>query len=66
MSLELFESDPRDYAFSLIDDGLVDAKVLADMLLPWLSHDQVRDALRDNGLDPDSKDLWAWVAKARA
>ena len=56
MDLELFKNQPRDYALSLTDEGLIDAEMLAEMLLSYMSHDQVRDALRDNGLDPESMD----------
>jgi hypothetical protein len=54
MDLELFKNQPRDYALSLTDEGLIDSEMLAEMLLAYMSHDQVRDALRDNGLDPES------------
>ncbi len=56
MDLELFKNQPRDYALSLTDEGLIDSEMLAEMLLAYMSHDQVRDALRDNGLDPESMD----------
>jgi hypothetical protein len=56
MDLELFKNQPRDYALSLTDEGLIDAEMLAEMLLSYMSHDQVRDALRVNELDPESMD----------
>ena len=51
MDLELFESDPRDYALQLVEQGLsADALLLA--CLKYMSHDDVRGMLEANELDP--------------
>lgn len=48
----LFETDPRDYALSLVDDGMIDPRMMLITALNWLSTDEVRDMLDANQLSP--------------
>lgn len=48
----LFETDPRDFALSLVDDGLIDPRMMLITALNWLSTDEVRDMLDANQLSP--------------
>lgn len=48
----LFETDPRDYALSLVDDGEIDPRMMLITALNWLSTDEVRDMLDANQLSP--------------
>jgi hypothetical protein len=48
----LFQKDPREYAQSMVDDGLIDAQSLLDICLRYLSHDDVRDMLDREELSP--------------
>lgn len=48
-----FESDPADYALSLLEQG-IDAKHILIACVKWMSHDQLREMLKENELDPDS------------
>ena len=52
MDKATFDTDPRDYALSLIDNGIVDARQLALCAVLYLSHDDVRDMLDCNELSP--------------
>jgi hypothetical protein len=52
MDKALFKKDPRSFALDLIDDGLVDARAMAHLLLIYMSHDDVRGALDANELAP--------------
>ena len=52
MNKELFKKDPRSYALEMVDDGLLDARALAHLLLIYMSHDDMRDALDSNELSP--------------
>ena len=52
MNKELFEKDPRSYALEMVDDGLLDARALAHLLLMYMSMADVRDALDANELSP--------------
>lgn len=52
MDKKLFEKDPRSYALQMIEDGLIDPKAMAHLLLCYMSHDDVRDALDANELSP--------------
>jgi hypothetical protein len=47
-----FNKDPRDYALSLVEDGLVSVEVLLQCALNAMSHDDVRDMLDANELSP--------------
>jgi hypothetical protein len=47
-----FESDPRDYALEMVEEGLISADHLALCLLKYMSHDDVRGALDANELSP--------------
>ncbi len=49
---KLFESDPRDYAFGLVEDGLVSYDTMLTACLKYMSHDDVRDMLDANELSP--------------
>ncbi|NBQ64949.1 MAG: hypothetical protein EBT95_05325 [Verrucomicrobia bacterium] len=61
MDKELFKRDPRDFALSLVEDGLVDPMLMLSEALNWLSTDEVRDMLDANELSPrfayDEEDL---------
>jgi hypothetical protein len=55
---DLFKSNPVEYACELIDEGRTDYNELLMACLKWMSHDQIRDMLHDNELDPDSCDAF--------
>ena len=48
----LYQSDPRDYALTLVDDGLVSAEHLLLCAVNFMSHDVVREMLDANELSP--------------
>lgn len=48
----LFDTDPRDYALSLVDEGEIDPRMMLITPLNWLSTDEVRDMLDANQLSP--------------
>ena len=52
MDKELFKRDPRDFAMSLVDDGMVDPMLMLTAALNWMSTDEVRDMLDANELSP--------------
>jgi hypothetical protein len=52
MSKPLFQTDPRDFALELVEQGLVDAEHLLLCALKYMSHDEVRDMLDCNELSP--------------
>jgi hypothetical protein len=52
MNNTLFETDPREYALAMVEDGLVDAEHLLLAALKYMSHDEVRDMLDSNELGP--------------
>ena len=52
MEKELFKRDPRDFALSLVEDGMVDPMLMLHAALNWLSTDEVRDMLDANELSP--------------
>jgi hypothetical protein len=47
-----YETDPRDYAIELIEDGRTSTDYLLKACLAFMSHDQVREMLDDNELSP--------------
>jgi hypothetical protein len=47
-----FQSEPRDYALQLTEDGLVEADHLLLCCLKYMSHDDVRGMLEANELAP--------------
>lgn len=49
---ELFRRDPRDFALSMVESGLIDAQSLLECALKYMSHDDVRDMLDCNELSP--------------
>lgn len=56
---ELFDRDPRTYAYMLIEDGSATAEGLLRACLAYLSHDQVREVLDANELSPRfSEEAW--------
>jgi len=52
MDKKLFQSDPRDFALTMVADGLVTADHLLMCALKYMSHDDVRDMLDCNELSP--------------
>ena len=52
MDKELFKRDPRSFAMSLVDDGMVDPMLMLRAALNWLSTDEVREMLDANELSP--------------
>lgn len=48
----LFEEAPRSYALDLVSHGELPAETLALACLKYLSHEEVRDLLRENFLAP--------------
>lgn len=53
----LFQRDPRDFALQLVEDGLVDARMMLEACLGYMSHDEVRDMLDCNELSPRFAEL---------
>ena len=47
-----FESDPRDYALALVEDGAVAASHMLLAALKYMSHDDVREMLDANEMSP--------------
>lgn len=47
-----FETDPRDYALEIVDDGWVDPRLMLRAALKWMSVDEVRAMLDANELSP--------------
>jgi len=52
MDKELFRKDPRDFALSLVDEGMIDPMLLLTAALNWMSTDEVREMLDRNELSP--------------
>jgi len=52
MDKELFRKDPRDFALTMVEGGLVTADHLLLCALKYMSHDDVRDMLDCNELSP--------------
>jgi len=52
MDKELFKKDSRDYALTMVDEGLVMPEDMLQMALKWMSHDDVRGMLDANELSP--------------
>jgi hypothetical protein len=53
MDKDLYREDPRDYALGLVEDGVTTAEHLNLVLIKFMSHDDVREALRINDLAPE-------------
>ena len=49
---ETFETNPRDYAVELVENGLVSTDTIITACLKYMSHDDVRDMLDCNELSP--------------
>lgn len=47
-----FETDPRDYALTIVDDGWVDPRLMLLATLKWMSKDEVRAMLDANQFSP--------------
>ena len=58
MDATLFDKDPRDFALSLVEEGLVSADHLALCALKYMSHDDVRGMLDANELSPRFDEEW--------
>lgn len=52
MNRDQFDYNPRGYALCLISNGLVSEASMIDVLLQYMSHDDVRGALDANELSP--------------
>ena len=52
MDEEFYRDDPRDYALSLIENGLCDHDYMVLACLKWMSKDDVREMLDANELSP--------------
>lgn len=52
MDKKLFQKDPRDYALTMVDGGLVMPEDMLLMALKYMSHDDVRGMLDANELSP--------------
>jgi hypothetical protein len=50
--IDLFNSDPRDYALEMVESGLVSADHLLLCALKYMSCDDVREMLDCNELSP--------------
>ena len=50
---DLFKCNPLQYAYDLIDEERTSESNLLAACLKWMSHDQIRDMLEENELDPD-------------
>lgn len=50
--MEKFNTEPRDFALELVEEGLVSADHLLLCALKYMSHDDVRDMLNANELAP--------------
>lgn len=55
---DLFKSNPIEYAYNLMDEGRTNHSELLIACLKWMSHDQIRDMLHENELDPDDCDAF--------
>jgi hypothetical protein len=53
---ELFERDARDYALSLVDEGMADARHMLLCALKYMSVDEVRNMLDWNEMSPRFKE----------
>lgn len=51
---DTFRADPRDYALEMVEEGLVSSEFMLIALLKYLSHDEVREMLSMNELDPET------------
>jgi hypothetical protein len=47
-----YETDPRDYAIELVEEGRTSAEDLLVACLKYMSHQDVRDMLDANELSP--------------
>lgn len=52
MNKDLFKRDPRSYAMKLVEEGLVTPENMLLVLLKYMSHDDVREALDANEMSP--------------
>jgi len=56
MDHEVFETNPRDYAFEILDEGLVSEETMVNLCLGWMSWDDIRKMLEEAELAPDDFD----------
>jgi hypothetical protein len=49
---ELYDSNPRDFALKMVEDGLVDHMDLLIALVKYMSHYDLQSALDANELSP--------------
>lgn len=47
-----YETDPRDFAMELVENGTTTAETLLVACLKFMSHQDVREMLDDNELSP--------------
>jgi len=52
MNDETYNTDPRDYALEMVEEGLVSADYMMTACLKYMSHDDVRGMLDANELSP--------------
>jgi len=52
MDKDTYKTDPRDYALSMVEEGLVDTHTMLIAALKYMSHDDVRGMLDANELSP--------------
>lgn len=52
MDEQQYESDPRDYAMEMVEEGMVSSETMIVALLKYMSHDDVREALDINEMSP--------------
>ena len=48
----LFQADPREFALTLVEDGLMDPTMMLATALNWMSQAEVREMLDANELSP--------------
>lgn len=52
MDQQQYETNPRDYALELVEQGQVSHNYMLTACLKYMSHDDVRDMLDANELSP--------------
>ena len=64
MNEETYNSNPRDYALEMVEEGLVSADDMLLCCLKYMSHDDVRGALDTNELSPrfeeEDEEVWTY------
>lgn len=49
---DTYQSNPRDYALEMVEEGLMNPGAMLLVMLSYMSHDDVRGALDANELSP--------------